>query len=286
MSNILQLVINGINSSSLILMAALGLAIICGLMNVINLAHGELIMIGAYTSFYTTTVLHAPFFIGMIAAFVFTGIVGMLLEIILIKKLYSRPSETLLATFGISIILQQLVRLLCGPDLKHIAVPFDGQLSFGNLIIPVYNIFTVLVVILVLLLTAVLFFKTAFGKKLRAITQNRNMTECLGIDTSRIDTWTFAYGSALAGLAGAMLSPVRSVSPFMGSAYMVDSFMTVVVGGVNSIFGTAVGSAMVGESVAVLGGLGNEITAKVLVFIFIIIIIRFKPEGLFARERR
>ncbi len=134
--------------------------------------------------------------------------------------------------------------------------------------------------------TVLLMKKTKFGRRVRAITQNRDMAECLGIDSARVDTVTFAFGSGLAGLAGALAAPVKSVSPFMGGPYLVNSFMTSVVGGIASFFGTAVGSLMVGESTALLGGVSNDVTANILVFLMIIAVIRFKPEGLFAKERR
>lgn len=278
--------VNGINASALFLIAALGLVIIFGHMKVVNLAHGELIMIGAYISYFMSTVFNAHIIISMILSFVFTAVVGVLIESLVIKKLYGKMAETLLATYGLSIILQQLVRAICGPELKYVKIPFEENMQIGKVVIPFYNIFIFIVAVAMLLLTWVIFYKTSFGKKMRSITENRTMTECLGIDTSKVDTWTFAYAAGLAGVAGSILAPIRSVSPFMGIQYLTDTFMTVVVGGVNSLAGTTLGSILIGESVTILGGIGNEISAKILVFLIIIIIIRFKPEGLFSTERR
>ena len=286
MSSLLVYLINGLNTSALLLIAALGLMVILGLMKVINLAHGELIMIGAYMSYFTSTVLGQNFFLGMTVSFISTAFLGIIIEKFIIKKLYKRPMETLLATFGLSIILQQVITITFGPELKYIAVPFDGYLKLGNIIIPLYNIFAIAMALSLILFAWILFFKTSFGKKVRAITQNRDICECLGIDTMKIDSYTFAFGSGLAGLAGAILSPIRSVSPFMGSSYLTDSFMTVVLGGTGSIFGISAASAIVGESIAVLGGLSNEIMAKILVFLMVIVVIRFRPQGLFSKERR
>lgn len=278
--------VNGINASALFLIAALGLVIIFGHMKVVNLAHGELIMIGAYISYFMNTIFNAHILISMIVSFIFTALVGVLIESLVIKKLYGKTAETLLATYGLSIILQQLVRAICGPELKYVKIPFEENIQIGKVVIPYYNIFILIVAVTMLLITWATFYKTSFGKRMRAITENRTMTECLGIDTSKVDTWTFAYAAGLAGAAGSILAPIRSVSPFMGVQYLTDSFMTVVVGGVNSLAGTTLGSGLIGESVTILGGIGNEISAKILVFLIIIIIIRFKPEGLFSSERR
>ncbi|TLM98892.1 urea ABC transporter permease subunit UrtB, partial [bacterium] len=193
---------------------------------------------------------------------------------------------TLLATFAISIIIKQGVRLFAGAELKLVGIPYNGNIRLGDVSIPHYHLFIIAMTILATLITWFIFQKTSFGKKSRATTQNRGMTECLGIDTSSVDTWTFAHGMGLAGLAGAVIAPISSVSPFMGTSYLTDTFMNVVVGGVSSLVGTALSSLMIGESVSVLSGISNEISAKILVFLIVIVIIRFKPEGLFALERR
>lgn len=277
---------NGLNASALYLMMALGLVIIFGHMQVVNLAHGELIMIGAYVAYYLFTFLGMPVYLSMFFAFLVTAALGFVIEKVLIKRIYGKISETLLATYGLSLILQQAVRAISGSELKYVGMPFEGSFSLGKAVIPFYNVFVAITALFMLLCTWILFYKTPFGKKMRAITQNRVMTECLGIDTSRTDTWTFAYGAGLAGLAGAVLAPIRGVSPAMGAQYLTDAFLTVVVGGVNSLIGTLSGSLMIGESISLLGIVGNEVNAKILVFIIIIIIIRFKPEGLFSSERR
>ena len=283
----LSQLINGISVASILLITALGLGIIFGLMKVINMAHGELIMIGAYSAYLFVTVLKQNFFVGMIAAFFITGLVGLLVELIVIKKLYGQPTETLLATFGLSIVLQQIIRSIFGPELRYVSTQFNNSINFGDSItIPVFRIFIFIMTVFMLFVTWFMFYKTSFGKKIRAITQNRDMTECLGINTSKVDTWTFAYGAGLAGLAGAIMAPIKSVSPTMGLQYLTDSFMTVVIGGVNSLAGTAIGATLVGESTTTLGWLSNEIFAKIIVFLMIIIFIRFKPEGLFSNERR
>lgn len=286
MELLISQLINGLSVSSMLFITALGLVIIFGLMNVVNMAHGEFIMIGAYVTYVVTTVFHLPFVLAMLSAFLTTALFGVLVEITLIKKLYGKVAETLLATFALSIILQQLVRLLCGPEDKLVSLPIDGNFGVDGIVVPAYNVFLILFSLLILAATLALFYKSSFGMQLRAVTQNRSMTQCLGINTARIDTLTFACGSGLAGLAGALIAPVKSITPHMGTYYIVDGFLTVVLGGFNSIVGTALSSTVISESVTVMAGYMSEIIAKILVFLFIIVLIRFRPEGLFTSERR
>ena len=286
MDSFLALLLNGLNSSALILMAALGMVIICGLMNVINLAHGELIMMGAYTAYTVTQTAGLGFWAALPTSFAAAAAAGALMEVLVVRRLTGRPAETMLATFGISIVLQQVTNLAFGAQSQYVAIPIEGKLTFGRAVIPCYNIFTIVFAASVTAGTVLLLKKTKFGRRVRAVTQNRAMAECLGINSARVDTLTFALGSGLAGLAGALAAPVRSVSPFMGGPYLVNSFMTSVVGGVASFTGTAVGSLLVGESTALLGGVSNDVLASILVFLLIIAVIRFRPEGLFAKERR
>jgi len=278
--------INGLSISAMLFITALGLVIIFGLMDVVNMAHGEFIMIGAYVTYFVTTVLHLSFAVAILLAFILTALFGMFIEITLIKKLYGKAAETLLATFALSIILQQLVRMVCGPEDKLVSLPIDGNFAFGGVVVPFYNVFLIVISLSILAATLALFYKSSFGMKLRAVTKNRSMVQCLGINTARIDTLTFACGSGLAGLAGALIAPVKSITPYMGTSYIVDGFLTVVLGGFNSIVGTAMSSTVISESVTVMAGYMSEITAKILVFLIIIVLIRFKPEGLFTSERR
>lgn len=280
------LIANGVNSSALLLLTALGLVIIMGHMKVVNLAHGELIMVGAYVTYYTSTVLKLPYIFSIVGAFLVTGLLGIAIERLIIRKLYGKTSETLLATYALSLIIQQMVRLVSGPELKYVNIPISGTLEVGKVTIPYYNLLIMLVAALALLTTWLLIYKTTLGKQIRAITENRTMTGCLGINTQRIDTVTFTYGTGLAGLAGAMLAPIRTVSPFMGVQYLTDAFLNVVIGGLDSLFGTTFSAILIGESITVMGGYWNDVGAKILVFLVIIILIRFKPEGLFAKEKR
>lgn len=285
MDSFFALFLNGLNSSALILMAALGMVVICGLMDVINLAHGELIMIGAYTAFTVTQMAGLGFWLALPVSFAAAAAVGALMEVVVVRRLTGRPAETMLATFGVSVVLQQTTNLIFGAQSQYVAIPMEGKFSLGKVVVPYYNLFTIAFAAAVTAGTVLLLKKTKFGRRVRAVTQNRAMAECLGIDSARVDTLTFAFGSGLAGLAGALAAPVKSVSPFMGGPYLINSFLTSVVGGVASFFGTTVGSLLVGESTALLGGVSNDVLASILVLLMIIVAIRFRPQGLFAKER-
>ncbi|GGF94223.1 urea ABC transporter permease subunit UrtB [Paenibacillus abyssi] len=284
--NIAQQIADGISVSGILLLIALGLGITFGVMKVINMAHGELIMIGAYTSYVISTLADLPFIVAMAAAFVVTAIVGALMEVLIIRRLYGRPLETLLATFGISIILQQLVRIIFGPAGKSVSNPFNGALNIGSVYIPYLRLFIVGFAIMLVLITAYVLFRTKFGMLVRTVSQNRSMSDCLGINTPRIDMLTFAFGAGLTGIAGAVLAPLKNVAPTMGMDYLIDSFMTVVLGGVGSLLGTSLGSIVMGEANQLLTVFGGETGAKIIVFLLVIIVIRYKPEGLFKIERR
>jgi urea transport system permease protein len=283
---IAQELVNGLSVAGVLILIALGLGITFGVMKVINMAHGELIMIGAYTMFVATKVANLSFYAGMILAFIVTALIGLVMEVTVIKRLYGRPLETLLATFGVSIILQQVIRIIFGTGGKAVSSPIEGTINMGGVVLPYFRLFIVVIGILVLIVTAFIMFKTKFGVQIRTVSQNRQMSECLGINTSRIDMYTFAFGSGLAGVAGGILAPIRTVSPTMGFDFLIDSFMVVVLGGVGSLLGTISGSLIIGEANQLLTTISSETGAKVLVFLIIIIAIRFRPQGLFGKETR
>lgn len=283
---VLQQIADGLSVAGILVIIALGLGITFGVMKVINMAHGELIMIGAYTTYVVSTVGHMPFFVGMIAAFLVSAFVGLLMELLIIKRLYGHQQETLLATFGVSIFLQQAIRMIFGPDGKSIVSPLSGVVMLGPVALPHFRLFIILFAVCMLLATAYVIFRTKFGIQFRTVSQNREMSECLGINTSRVDAYTFAFGAGMAGVAGAVLAPLKTVSPSMGLDYLVDSFMVVVLGGVGSLAGTTFGSGAMGETNQLLTTFMGETGAKILVFLLIIFVIRYRPEGLFKMERR
>jgi urea transport system permease protein len=287
----------GISLGSILLLVALGLAITYGLMGVINMAHGELMMIGAYATYVVQNLfreyLPAAFDWYVIAAipasFAVSALVGAALERSVIRWLYGRPLETLLATWGISLVLIQAIRTLFGA--QNVAVENPSFLSGGiaalpNLTLP-YNRIAVLVFAgLVLALVALLIGRTRLGLFVRGVTQNRRMASCVGIDTARIDTYAFGLGAGIAGMAGCALSQIGNVGPDLGQSYIVDSFMVVVVGGVGQLSGAVVAGLGLGVLSKLLEGWSGAVLAKIMVLVLIVVFIQKRPQGLFALQGR
>jgi urea transport system permease protein len=287
----------GISLGSILLLAALGLAITYGLMGVINMAHGELIMIGAYATYFVQNLfkqwLPGAFDWYILAAvpfsFLASALVGALMERTVIRWLYGRPLETLLATWGISLILMQSVRTLFGA--QNVGVENPSWLSGGlqvlpNLVLP-YNRLAILAFAgLVLLGMALLIGRTRLGLFVRGVTQNRRMAACVGVNTARVDTYAFALGAGIAGLAGCALSQVGNVGPDLGQGYIVDSFMVVVLGGVGQIAGTVYAGLGLGLMNKLLEGWQGAVLAKIMVLAFIVIFIQKRPQGIFALKGR
>jgi urea transport system permease protein len=287
----------GLSLGSILLLVALGLAITYGLMGVINMAHGELMMIGAYAAYVTQNLFrtYAPEAFGWYlvaaipASFLAAALVGALMERSVIRWLYGRPLETLLATWGISLILMQAVRSLFGA--QNVLVENPAWMSGGiavlpNLTLP-YNRLAILVfAALVLCGVALLIARTRLGLFIRGVTQNRPMAACTGVDTSRVDTLAFALGAGLAGLAGCALSQVGNVGPDLGQSYIVDSFMVVVLGGVGQLAGTVVAALGLGVLNKLLEGWAGAVLAKIMVLVLIVVFIQKRPQGLFALKGR
>jgi urea transport system permease protein len=290
-------VFTGLSLGSVLLLAALGLAITYGLMGVINMAHGEMMMLGAYATYvvqnlfrhYLPQWFDAYVIVAIPVAFVVTGLVGIALERTVIRHLYGRPLETLLATWGISLILMQLVRTLFGA--QNVQVENPGWMSGGvhlasNLVLPYNRITIILFAFAVLLLVWALLNKTRLGLFVRAVTQNRKMAGCVGVNTARIDAWAFGLGSSIAGLAGVALSQIGNVGPDLGKTYIVDSFMVVVVGGVGQLAGTVYAALGLGIISKYMEGFTGPVMAKIIVLVIIIIFIQKRPQGIFALKGR
>ncbi|WP_178841204.1 urea ABC transporter permease subunit UrtB [uncultured Treponema sp.] len=286
MSLFLQQLLNGISNSSVLFLTTIGLVIIFGMMDVVNNAHGEFIMIGAYTACLSVNSLHLPFALACVLAALITGLVGILIEQAVIKKLYGKVAETLLVTFALEYIIQQIVRMIFGPENQTVEVPVKGQFSVFGISVPYYNAVLIGMAVFVLVFTLLLFYKTSFGMQLRAITQNRDMTQCLGINVGKINMLTFGYGAALAGFSGALIAPVKSVFPGMGPAFNVDGFLVVILGGLNSIIGSFASSFVINESITVMSGYMSQVVSKLLIFVVIIVIVRFRPNGLFSSKEK
>ncbi|VDC28481.1 urea ABC transporter permease subunit UrtB [Pseudogemmobacter humi] len=275
----------GASLASILLMVALGLAIIYGAMGVINLAHGEFVMLGAYVTWALQTFLGIGLLPALPIVFLAIAAVGWGVERAVVSRLYRRPLDTILATWGIGIVLQQLVRIGIGPESRFIAGPgiLSGNTGFGGVVLSNYRIFVLVFAIAIFAATWALMAKTEFGRKLRAVIQNREISECYGIRAEKVYAMTFAYGAGLAGLAGALISPLVNTTPSMGTYLVVDAFLVVVVGGVGSIFGTAVASGIVGETTAFFSMLLNDTVGRIAVLVAIILFIRFRPSGLFPQ---
>jgi urea transport system permease protein len=290
-------VFSGISLGSILLLAALGLAITYGLMGVINMAHGELIMIGAYTTYVVQNIFRSHFpalfdaylIAAVPAAFVAAGLVGMALERSVIRFLYGRPLETLLATWGISLILMQSVRTIFGAQNVQVENPSwmsGGIEAISGVVLPWSRIAIIGFAGLVLAMMWLLLTRTRLGLFVRAVTQNRTMASCTGVPTRRVDTWAFGLGSGIAGLAGCALSQIGNVGPDLGQSYIVDSFMVVVLGGVGQLAGTVYAAMGLGIVNKFLEAWSGAVLAKIAVLVFIIVFIQKRPQGLFALKGR
>ena len=283
----------GVSLGSVLLLAAVGLAITFGVMGVINMAHGEMLMLGAYTTYIVQQVLpnHIEYslLISIPTAFMFTAMVGIAIERGVIRFLYGRPLETLLATFGISLILQQAVRTIISPQNRAVATPdwMSGSLEINPALSLTYNrLYIIIFALLVLAGLMLLLSKTNFGLQVRAVTQNRSMAKAMGIRTDWVDAFTFGLGSGIAGMAGVALSQLTNVGPNLGQAYIIDSFMVVVFGGVGNLWGTLFGAMTLGIANKYLEPFTGAVLAKILVLVFIILFIQKKPRGMFALKGR
>jgi len=283
----------GMSLGSVLLLAAIGLAITFGVMGVINMAHGELIMIGAYTTYVIQLLMpnqiEYSLLVAVPAAFLVAGLVGIAIERGVIRFLYGRPLETLLATFGISLILQQLVRTIFSPLNRSVETPqwMSGTFEVNAALALTYNRFYIIIFsLLVFAALLVILKKTSLGLHVRAVSQNRTMARAMGIRTGWVDAMTFGLGSGIAGIAGVALSQLTNVGPNMGQAYIIDSFMVVVFGGVGNLWGTLVAAMSLGVINKVLEPWAGAVLAKILVLVFIILFIQKKPRGLFPQRGR
>jgi len=290
-------VFTGISLGSILLLAALGLAITYGLMGVINMAHGELMMIGAYATFAVQNVFRTYFpgafdwyiVLAVPASFLASALVGAILERSVFRFLYGRPLETLLASWGVSLVLMQAVRTVFGA--QNVQVENPSWMSGGfdilsNLTLPYNRLVIIAFAALVLIGMTLLIAKTRLGLFVRSVTQNRPMASCMGVNTARVDTMAFALGAGIAGLAGCALSQIGNVGPDLGQNYIVDSFMVVVLGGVGQIAGTVYAALGLGLINKFLEGWAGAVLAKIMVLVIVVIFIQKRPQGLFAMKGR
>ena len=297
MTDLITQIFNGLSTGSILLLAALGLAITFGLMGVINMAHGELLMVGAYTTFvcqnlfatYLPVYQDWSFIFALPLAFLAAGLVGLFLETTVIRFLYGRPLETLLATWGVSLILQQAFRNIFGANNVDVQSPawLEGGLRIGeDLQFPYRRLFIILLAALCVAGTYWFLNYSSWGLRIRAVTQNREMSACLGVATRKVDAYTFAFGSGLAGIAGCAISLLGSVGPSSGLNYIVDAFMVVITGGVGKIFGAVAGGFAIGQIKTSLEVLTSSSLSTALVFSLVILFLQFRPSGLFPQKGR
>ena len=304
----------GVSLGSVLLVVAIGLAITFGLMGIINMAHGEFIAVGAYTTYVIQNVfgtglklspfgisisipgmnlsasgVNLYFVVALPAAFIMAALVGVLLERSVIRFLYRRPLESLLATWGISLVLQQLFRLVFGSNNVQVFSPswLSGNWTLNDIVFGWNRVFVIGFAVLIIAVTWLVLNKTSLGLLIRAVMQNRNMAACMGVRTERVNMMTFAFGCGLAGLAGAFLSQIGNVGPSLGQNYIVDAFMTVVVGGVGNILGTVISALGIGMADQALQQyLGNPVIGKILVLGAIILFLQWRPAGIFVTRSR
>ncbi len=283
----------GLSFGSVLALAGLGLAITFGVMGVINMAHGELIMIGAYTSFVIQQLMPdaigASIIVAIPAAFLMAGLVGVIMERTVIRHLYGRPLETLLATFGISLILQQAVRTVFSPLNQTVVTPdwMSGVLEINSVFSPTWNrLYIIIFCFIVFIAVMLVMKKTVLGLQVRAVSQNRTMARAMGVRSSWVDALTFGLGAGIAGVAGVALSLLTNVGPNLGQAYIVDSFMVVVFAGVGNLWGVLVAGMSLGVVNKMLEPWAGAVLAKILVLVFIILFIQKRPRGLFPQRGR
>jgi urea transport system permease protein len=279
-----------------LLLAAIGLAITFGVMGVINMAHGEMVMIGAYATFVVQDVIRTSYpalfdyslLIAVPLAFIIAGGIGVLIERTIIRFLYGRPLETLLATWGLSLVLQQLVRTMFGPTNREVGNPswMSGAFEFGQITITYNRLWILCFTMAVFVILLAMLRYTSLGLEMRAVTQNRRMAASMGIATSRVDALTFGLGSGIAGIAGVALSQIDNVSPNLGQSYIIDSFMVVVFGGVGNLWGTLVGALTLGIANKFLEPVAGAVLGKIAILVLIILFIQKRPRGLFALKGR
>lgn len=283
----------GLSLGSVLLLSAIGLAITFGVMGVINMAHGELMMLGAYTTYVIQLLMpnaiEYSLFVAVPAAFLVAGFVGILIERGCLKFLYGRPLETLLATFGISLILQQAVRTIFSPLNRSVETPewMSGAWQINEALSLTYNRFYIIIFSLIIFsMLLIILKKSSLGLHIRAVSQNRSMAKAMGVRSEWVDALTFGLGSGIAGVAGVALSQLTNVGPNLGQAYIIDSFMVVVFGGVGNLWGTFVGAMSLGVVNKFLEPWSGAVLAKIIVLVFIILFIQKRPRGLFPQKGR
>ena len=297
MEQFITTLFNGLSLSSIILLTSLGLAITFGQMKIINMAHGEFVMIGAYTTYVVQNVVAGIvpasmqgiyYIISIPAAFGVTFLLGSIMERLIVSRLYGREIDSLLATYGISLILQQAARSIFGTQGVNVNVPafLEGGLKIGGCTFSYNRIFIITMVLVCLLIIYFIMYRSGFGKKMRAVMQNRPMAQCMGINSKRVDTITFSIGSGLAGIAGCSVALLGSIDSTVGQSYIVNSFMAIVLGGVGKLAGTVLGSSVIGFCSIFTEKYTSSTISKAIVLLVVIVFLQKRPQGFFVVKSR
>ena len=284
MAAVLLIALDAANFTLALLLVTLGLVIIFGLMNVINMAHGELFLLGAYTVVLVQR-RGGSFWLALLLAPLALAVAGLLIEELVIRHVYRRFIDTILATWGLSISLKQAVVVVFGPAAHQVENPLPQTVTILSTLYPGYRLFIMAVAVLLALGTFLLFYRTRLGLVARAVIANRPMAASLGLNTRRMDRMTFAFGAALAGLAGAVMAPLMSVDPQMGVGFLIPAFLSILVGGTGSLLGTVLGTTLIAGAGTVVASVWTQIAAQLVVFGLAIVVIRLFPQGLTGGRR-
>lgn len=260
-------------------LAAFGLAIIYGLVGVVNLGHGAMLTLGAYLTWAATSA-GVPFFLAVLLAGVGVGLVGLLLEHLVIRHFYQSPFDTLLLTWAFFLVTTEIIKIVFGTDFRNVASPFPGAIDIGTFKLPAYRTFVSILSGVIIAMIAVVFFRTSIGIKIRALIQNPEVASLLGLNIAGMYKLVFGFGAFMAGLAGGLIAPMLSIDPYIGNVFLIRSFFVVIVGGMGQLLsGTVVGSFLIGGSETVFALFTSQVVAQAAVFLVAIVLLRFRPQG-------
>ncbi|MCO5080612.1 MAG: branched-chain amino acid ABC transporter permease [Rhizobiaceae bacterium] len=285
MGGFLALALDALNYTSVLLLVSIGLVIVFGMMQVINLAHGEFFLVGAYAVLVLQG-LGVPFWLTLPLAFIVGGLFGLICDAAILRFIYDRPTDTILATWGLSLAIRQAIVIVFGPNSQQVVAPLTEPVNFLGISYSSYRLAIIAIAIAVAVVVFLILYRTAFGLAARAAMANRPMAQCLGINTRRLDRVTFSLGAALAGFSGAVMAPLMSVDPQMGMGFVLPAFLSILVGGVGSPAGAIWGSVVIGGSTTVAASWWTPVIAQIIVFSLAVAVIRFLPAGLSGLRRR
>jgi urea transport system permease protein len=284
MHTIISVAIDATLITMVLALAAFGLAIIYGLVGVVNMGHGAMLTLGAYLTWAAASA-GAPFFLAVLLAGAGVGIVGLLLEHLVIRHFYKSPFDTLLLTWAFFLVTTEIIKIVFGTDFRNVASPFPGAIDIGTFKLPAYRTFVSILSGLIIAATAVVFFRTSIGIKIRALIQNPEVSSLLGLNIAATYKLVFGFGAFMAGLAGGLIAPMLSIDPYIGNIFLVRSFFVVIVGGIGQLLsGTVVGSFVIGGSETIFALFTSQVVAQAAVFLVAIVLLRFRPEGVFRDQ--